>query len=152
MKKSLIAVGIVFSSFGVNAADVAILGGGVSYHFKSAGQNQVHPSIGIQVDNFSVIYTSKNSIELPSFQVTYSDAFYESDTVDFGYRIGVATGYRKGHEYNDGKHHYNGVEIGSTGLLPLATITTTFHTSIPKLDLVADTALNVIMFGFKYNL
>lgn len=152
MNKGIIAVVVLFSSFGISAADVSILGGGLSYHFKSEGQNPLHPSIGIQIDNFSVLYTSKNSIELPSFQVTYGDNFFESGVVDFGYRVGVATGYRKGHEYDNGNYHYEGMEIGSTGLLPLMTITTTIHTSIPKLDLVADTAPNAIMFGFKYNL
>ncbi|QDH47180.1 antimicrobial peptide resistance and lipid A acylation protein PagP [Aeromonas phage LAh10] len=152
MKKIVIASAFVFGSFAVQAADVAVLGGGMSYHFKHEGQNQVHPSTGVQIDNFSVLYTTKNSIELPSLQVAYGDNFFESKVVDFGYRVGLATGYRKGHKYSNGEYYYDGHEIGNTGLLPLVTITTTIHTPIPKLDLVADTAPNVVMFGFKYNL
>ncbi|QAY01407.1 hypothetical protein ZPAH1_orf00393 [Aeromonas phage ZPAH1] len=149
--KSMALLLASLSSFGVYAKEINLILGGVSKHYKDSGQNEIHPSVGIQVDNISVIYVDKNSIDSKSVQISYSDNFCESEYFDIGYRFGIASGYKKGTIYNDGKRYYNGVDIGG-GLLPLVAIETTFHTPIDKFDVIVDVLPNVVVFGLKYKI
>lgn len=152
--KNILCVAIA-SLFAANVAaheGLYIVGGGVSKHYKDDDQNEVHPSIGIEYDGFSVIYVEKNSIDQKSVQVAYSDNWYESNYVDFGYRVGLASGYKKGTLYDDGNRYYNGFEFGSTGLIPIIAAEVTIHTPVPNFHVVMDVSTNVTMFGFKYKI
>lgn len=150
--KYLLCVLLFVCSFVYANEGLYIVGGGISKHYKDDQQNEVHPSIGLEYDGMSILYTSKNSIEKESFQISYSDNFWESSVVDIGYRIGIATGYSYGTKYHNNERYYDGYEIGNTGLLPIVALEFTLHTFIPNFQLVADVAPTVTMFGFKYKI
>jgi len=131
--------------------ELYFLTGGFSKHYKQSGQNEVHPSVGIQYNNFSVIYVDKNSIENHSVQVAYSDNFYESKWIDFGYRVGLATGYQKGTVFDDGRRTYSGLDVWH-GVIPIIAAETTIRTPVPNFSLVIDALPNAAIIGAKYRL
>lgn len=148
MKYKSVVLSVLFASH-VNAADLYLIAGGFSKHFDPAGQNEIHPSIGIQYDNFSVIYVQNNSIEKQSIQVSWSNDFYQSDWVNIGYRLGLATGYETGTKFDNNKRTYHGVDWGH-GIAPIAAIELTIPTPIPKLSIMVDGMWNAAVFGVKY--
>lgn len=151
MKYMILATALI--STAIFANDVYLIGGGFSKHFKSGNQNETHPSIGIQVDNMSVIYVRSNSIESKSIQFSYSDNLYESEYVDLGYRLGLASGYKKGTHFGE-NNVYSGTsfELGNSGIIPIVAAEFSFHTPIPNFDIVIDVIPTVAMFGFKYRI
>jgi hypothetical protein len=74
-------------------ADKLILGG-FSYHAtnREMNYNEVHPAIGLQRDTLELGLTI-NSIERPSVWVSKLSQPFKFGKFDFGYRLGVGTGY-----------------------------------------------------------
>jgi len=73
-------------------ADKLILGGFSEHHGSPVALNEFHPAIGIEKNNFEyAIY--KNSIEKTSFAFSLIKKPFSVFSFDFGYRIGIATGY-----------------------------------------------------------
>jgi hypothetical protein len=83
-------------------ADKLIVGG-VSHHFKEirCEFNETHPAIGLERNGYEAgVY--KNSIEKTSFFIAKIEKPFHKFGLDFGYRIGAATGYNGVYEC-DGK-------------------------------------------------
>ena len=150
MKKLLIISASL--AFSMSADATSMIVGGLSYHYdRSSMTNEVNPAIGVEYNGFSVIYADKNSIEQKSVQLSYGDTFYNYWWGSIGYRVGVASGYKKGQLYANGEKYFNGFEIAG-GIAPLAALEFTINTGIPNLQLVTDVTPSVIMAAFKYNL
>jgi len=144
------AIGLsAFLAFNATADNLYLLSGAFSKHYDYSGQNEKHPSVGIQYNQFSAIYVEKNSIENPSVQVAYGDNFYTSKWIDFGYRLGLATGYQTGTVFNEGKRTYYGFDMGH-GIIPIIAAEITIHTPIPNFSIAIDALPNAVAFGSKY--
>lgn len=150
MKKLLIVPVLLMASMSASATSLIV--GGLSYHFdRDSEMNEVNPAIGIEHKGFSAIYVDKNSVEQKSVQITYGDDFYHESWWTVGYRIGVASGYKRGQVYADGKKCLDSLDMGG-GIIPLAALELTIDTPIPNLSLVSDVNPFVVMMGFKYTL
>lgn len=150
MKKLLIVSALAMASMSANATSLIV--GGLSYHYdRGAEMNEVNPAIGIEHKGFSAIYVHNNSVEQKSVQITYGDEFWQGSWWSVGYRIGVASGYKDGQVYADGKKTLDSLDMGG-GIMPLAALEFTVKTPIPNLSLVSDVTPYVVMTGFKYTL
>ena len=138
-------------SFGATADDFYFITGAFSKHYSYAGQNETHPSVGIQYNNFSAIYIEKNSIENQSIQIAYGDNFVKSKWIDLGYRIGIATGYQDGTVFDNGRRTYFGRDLGY-GVIPIVAAEITMHTPIPDFSIAVDFLPNAVAFGTKIKL
>jgi hypothetical protein len=83
-------------------ADKLIVGG-VSHHFEDSvcEYNETHPAIGLERQGYEV-GAYKNSIEKTSFFIAKIEKPYHKFGLDFGYRVGAASGYSGTYEC-DGK-------------------------------------------------
>lgn len=150
MKKFLFFTTVLAMSASANAT--SLIFGGLSYHFdRSDMMHEVNPSVGIEHKGFSAIYVAENSVEQKSVQLTYSGIFKQLEWGSVGYRVGVASGYKRGQIYADGKKRLESWDMGG-GIAPLAALELSVKTPIPNLDLVTDITPFVVMAGFKYNL
>ena len=140
----------LFFTFQTVATDLSLVFGGYSKHYTDKNQNEFHPSIGLEAYDFSVVYVSKNSIYQESYQVSYSNVFYETENVDFGYRFGIATGYKKGTVFQKNRV-YSGLDMGG-GTIPIVALELVFDTPLESLDFVVDISPTVAMFGMKMDL
>lgn len=150
MKKIALALALVFASSNAIADSANLIIGGFSKHYKNDEMNEKHPAIGVEIDNFSIVYTSKNSINKPSAQLAYSDTFYNYGIFDVGYRVGLMTGYRYGTKYANNRW-YDGVDLGA-GIAPLAAIDISVDTPIPSVKFVTSVTPSVTLFGLKIEL
>lgn len=150
MKKLLLALAVLTPCV-ASAADVSVIVGGFSKHYKDQGYNETHPAIGLEYNGFSAVYVQSNSIEKPSVQLAYGRSVYETKHFDVGWRVGVATGYTKGTKYANGEWVYEGVDF-IDHVMPIVAAELTYHTPVKGLDIVADVTPVVTMLGFKYKL
>jgi hypothetical protein len=143
-------------------ADKLIVGG-VSHHFEEikCEFNETHPAIGLERNGYEVgVY--KNSIEKTSFFIAKIEKPYSKFGLDFGYRIGAATGYNGVYECNgklllfmnkDGyftrpekvEDHFNNYK----GIMPQASLLISKETKYITIDLGLSLVSTVI---FKVNL
>jgi hypothetical protein len=137
-------------------ADKLIVGG-VSHHYMRAidnqcGFNEVHPAIGLERQGYEV-GAYKNSIEKTSFFIAKIEQPYHKFGLDFGYRVGVASGY-------DGKVTCESTAINKPteyydnhktplGLRPQASLLISKETKYITIDLGLSLVSTVI---FKVNL
>lgn len=111
--------------------ETSIIVGAVSYHYNENDRkylNQSHPSIGFEVNDFSVVYVPKNSWDNTSFYITYNPEFIETKYFDIGGTIGVATGYNEDEVMDLGNGNtYNGGTPTWMGLAPIIGVTVKAH-------------------------
>lgn len=131
--------------------DTDFIVGGASYHYNRAwGMNETNPSFGVKFANgVSLVYIDQNSVENNSLQVGYGNNFLESKYIDFGYRVGFATGYQKGSTYGDHKV-YSG-RSAYKGILPIVALETSIDITKDTSAVVDITPLAVFL-GATYKL
>jgi hypothetical protein len=148
-------------------ADKLILGG-FSHHFQNRelGYNEIHPAIGIERNGLELALTV-NSFDRPSLMLAKIDKPFSFKGFDFGYRVGLGTGYEdkylgvipdpKGEDcqYNDEYRCKNERDdiyqnpIAINGIQPIAQFVISKEYKLITVDLGLSTVSTVI---FKINI
>lgn len=154
MKYILLSMALL-SATAAASDDVSMIVGFGSHHFKSDHYNENNPAIGVKINQFDLVFVTKNSVGSPSFQMAWNHELikFNSTNTAIGLRLGIATGYHKGAQWNNGccRYEYTGspAEIGSSGVLPFFAI----NVQQKLFDHVyADVSINqdLLMFGGEY--
>lgn len=141
---------LLIVGFSSNATDL-IYGIG-SYHYdRSLEMHEVNPALGIQTDDgFSLIYVTKNSINKPSIQVSFSEKMVKLQDLSIGYRVGIATGYNDKTYYREHRF-YEAPSYNYKGILPIIALELEYK-MFSNVYSVLDITQSTLFYGIKYTL
>lgn len=105
-------------------SELRVYTGAKTIHYKhNDTYNNNNPTIGVEYNDVTLLYTSKNSYGDASVYLMYTPEMYETEHVELGFAVGVASGYKKKGEYK-GRRYRNPVLIGD--VLPVFGGTVTY--------------------------
>jgi hypothetical protein len=109
--------------------------------------NEVHPAIGIERNGLELALTV-NSLNRPSVMIAKLEQPYQYKGFNFGYRLGVGTGYEPRELHRDEEYYYKH-DNGWNGLKPIAQLVASTTIDRVTIDFGFSTVSTVI---FKINI